>query len=256
MVFNEHRLRTNIEIESDLIKKTQYQRNIYNYFLKPGLLTSNKEDANTKSKTKEIEQEKNKFHKIISLWDMFYDICKEIKSIKLCSKTSLALLDKLLKNSINLFKKVYFEQEITPYMHLVCCHSTELNKKHREINNYNLQGLEKYNDITTISYHRSKNRHIKNKEFLRTLIIKRNRTEFKLLGFSSNLEIKNLGFIVNNLLSNIPSNQSTVDTSQYNIYLIKDLSSYNVDQESWLSDLHIDYVLNKLQNKYKNIFHI
>ncbi len=81
---------------------------------------------------------------------------------------------------------------------------------------------------------------------------KRNRTEFKLLDFKSKLEIENLESIVKNLLSNKHGNETTINTNKYNVYLIKDISCYDVDRESWLSDLHIDYVLSKLQNKYKD----
>lgn len=247
LALNEQRLKTNYEIPSSTIPYTKNKLNFYDFFVRPGQFTTNQQD------TVENEQEKNKFEKIIRLWDMFYHIYQQLKSIKLYSKTNLALFDKLLKDWITLFKEIYFEQEITPYMHLVCFHSTELIKRHKEINNYNLQGLEKYNDITTISYHRSTNRHIKNKEFLRTLINKRIRNEFKLLGFESNLEIKNLELVVKNLLSNKQDSQLTNNTSNHNIYLIKDISSYDADQESWLSDMHIDYVLNSLQNKNQNI---
>ena len=75
--------------------------------------------------------------------------------------------------------------KITPYVHAFVFHVPEFLEKYHDINVFNLQGLEKLNDLSTIYYQRSTNKQRKNKSYLLQLLQKRNRIEFfKLSGFS------------------------------------------------------------------------
>ena len=60
-------------------------------------------------------------------------------------------------------------------------HVPEFLVKFKKLNLYNLQGLEKLNDLTTQYYHTSTNKHKTNKIYLQQLLEKQNRAEFYIL---------------------------------------------------------------------------
>ena len=69
-------------------------------------------------------------------------------------------------------------KEITPYIHIFTFHLPEFIQKHKNINIYNLQGLEKLNDFVTQIYHCSSNKHKLNNSYIFQMIKKRNRVDF------------------------------------------------------------------------------
>ena len=64
--------------------------------------------------------------------------------------------------------------QITPYIHIFSSHLFEMIRLHGNISLFSMQGLEKLNDLTTMAYFSSTNKH---NDFLVQLIQKRNRLE-------------------------------------------------------------------------------
>lgn len=89
-------------------------------------------------------------------------------------------LEKMLVNWLELFIDCYFEQHITPYMHAFVYHVPEFMRVYKNLDLFNLQGLEKLNDISTLIYHRSTNKK-NNKNFLKQMFEKQNRMELFIL---------------------------------------------------------------------------
>lgn len=111
--------------------------------------------------------------KIEEIWKQFYEIYTSIRhnlldSIEIKEKT---------RDWLKLFLGVYTKKNITPYMHAFVAHMHEFVKLHGNVNLFNLQGLEKLNDLTTIHYFRSTNKHNKNHSALEQLLKKKNRLE-------------------------------------------------------------------------------
>ena len=106
------------------------------------------------------------------LFKMFYNIYHLVKIN--------ALNHVLLKEKVQLwftkYKKVFFQNEITPYIHIFVYHLPEFVKRYKDINLFNTEGLEKYNDVMSSYYYQSNNKI--NDEFLKQLIHKRNRIEY------------------------------------------------------------------------------
>ena len=69
-------------------------------------------------------------------------------------------------------------KEITPYIHIFTFHLPYFILKHKNINLYNLQGLEKLNDFVTQIYHCSSNKHKLNNSYIFQMLKKRNRVDF------------------------------------------------------------------------------
>ncbi len=81
------------------------------------------------------------------------------------TSTELRLVtDKWLKK----YESIYTKKQVTPYMHVFRTHLHEQTRIHGHINLYNLQGLEKQNDITTVVYFRQTNK--KNKPVRQILL--------------------------------------------------------------------------------------
>ena len=74
------------------------------------------------------------------------------------------------------------DNSITPYVHSFVFHMPEFLRKHNDINQFNMQGLEKLNDLATQYYHNSTNRNKKNNVYITQILAKRNRIEFFNLG--------------------------------------------------------------------------
>jgi len=68
------------------------------------------------------------------------------------------------------------ESKITPYIHCFVFHMVEFLTLFPNLHSFNMQGLEKLNDLTTKYYFKNTNR--KSMTFLRQLVEKRNRHEF------------------------------------------------------------------------------
>jgi hypothetical protein len=61
------------------------------------------------------------------------------------------------KNWIKLFCKVYHLKHVTPYIHAFANHLHQF-YKNGNLHFYNLEGLEKLNDLTTIEYFKASNK--------------------------------------------------------------------------------------------------
>ncbi|CAF1593409.1 unnamed protein product [Didymodactylos carnosus] len=59
------------------------------------------------------------------------------------------------------FASIFGDSYVTPYMHVLCDHMSEFQEKDEddELSCFNLQGAEKYNDLSTTDYFRSTNKH-------------------------------------------------------------------------------------------------
>ena len=74
------------------------------------------------------------------------------------------------------------DNSITPYVHSFVFHMPEFLRMYDDINQFNMQGLEKLNDLATQYYHNSTNRNKKANTYITQIIAKRNRIEFFNLG--------------------------------------------------------------------------
>ncbi len=113
------------------------------------------------------------------VWEEFYIIHGLIKTYATnpIDIVSFKLkLKKWLENYLKINQKV--NMKLTPYVHSFVYHIPELIEKHRDINLFNMEGLEKLNDLTKKYYFYSTNKHKKDNEYLVQLINKRNRIEF------------------------------------------------------------------------------
>ena len=144
------------------------------------------------------KEDRIKFQKIDYLWSEFFelyiyiknfDLDQEEKKYRFGSEFILKLLSIRLRYWLDLYIELYPINSITPYMHIFVFHIPEYLKIYKSINLYNLQGLERLNQITIKNYHRSTNRHKKNLKWLRQLLNKRLRIEYYLL--KNKNEIKN-----------------------------------------------------------------
>ena len=66
----------------------------------------------------------------------------------------------------------------TPYIHSLQKHVPEMIEKYHNINLFNIQGLEKLNDLSTTYYYSSTNKKNSGKTYLMQLMEKRNRIEY------------------------------------------------------------------------------
>lgn len=116
------------------------------------------------------------------IYYVFKDFKETVDSIKKneYNDTNIEELRGKLKTWLNYYVKLIpaNSKEITPYIHCYVFHLPEFILKFKEINLYNLQGLEKLNDFSTQIYHSATNKHKINKSFIIQMIRKRNRMEY------------------------------------------------------------------------------
>ena len=115
---------------------------------------------------------------IVKIWQDFFEIYENVKQNNL---TSNNLQIKTL-TWLETFLSKYSHVHITPYMHAFVYHLHQFVKLYDNINAFNLQGMEKKNDILTCQYYRGTNRHLKNNkqhtnDYLNQLLIKSNRLD-------------------------------------------------------------------------------
>ena len=117
----------------------------------------------------------NKINEIMTVWKTFFGIYNKIKMNSVNT-------DELQKDTLTwfgTFLSVYSHEDVTPYIHVFVYHLFEFQKINEtistKINKFNLEGLEKKNDIVTCQYYRSTNR--KNHDFLKQLLLKNNRLD-------------------------------------------------------------------------------
>jgi len=132
--------------------------------------------VNTEKDTEELKQ-------IGQIWREFFDVYVRMKSYDVETETSyLEDLRKRLKIWLELYISLNGAESITPYIHAFVFHLPEFIKIHKNVNLFNMQGLEKLNDFMTRSYHTSTNKHLPEQQYLFQLIKKRNRLEYFSLG--------------------------------------------------------------------------
>ena len=118
------------------------------------------------------------FAKEIFVCKEFYELYGVIKTHDL-SQFDLTELEKRLKSWLVQYMEINeSDSSITPYVHAFVFHMPEFLRKFKDINQFNMQGLEKLNDLATQYYHSSTNKHKFANEYLCQLIEKRNRIEF------------------------------------------------------------------------------
>ena len=59
---------------------------------------------------------------------------------------------------MELFFSCYERSVVTPYLHIFAAHLHEFKEINNTINNFNLQGLEKLNDLTTMQFFKATNK--------------------------------------------------------------------------------------------------
>ncbi|RNA04363.1 hypothetical protein BpHYR1_041171 [Brachionus plicatilis] len=69
---------------------------------------------------------------------------------------------------------LYHRSDVTPYIHAFTNHFHEFIQKELNVNNFNLEGLEKLNDLTTQEYFKASN---KRKSTVKQILSKRSRIE-------------------------------------------------------------------------------
>lgn len=115
----------------------------------------------------------DRINKISLLWKDYFNLYNNFKTVI----QNLEELEKKLFKWHSLFLKCYFPHHITPYMHAFVFHLPEFVKLHKNISLFSLQGLEKFNDVSTSIYHRCTNKKNDEKKYLKQMIEKQNRTE-------------------------------------------------------------------------------
>lgn len=99
-----------------------------------------------------------------------------IKFIKNEPVLTFELLKIKTKEWLILYKSIYLEKDITPYMHILTSHFHELMEIHGDLNLFNQEGFEKKNDIIRSNYFSSTNRHLPS--FKQQILKKINRLDY------------------------------------------------------------------------------
>jgi hypothetical protein len=111
----------------------------------------------------------------------FYELFNTIKLYGAPYRIDLNQLKDRLKKWLIAYSKLNDnDNNITPYVHAFVFHVPDFLRTYHDVNQFNMQGLEKLNDMATKYYHNSTNK--KKGAYLGQLISKRNRIEFFNLG--------------------------------------------------------------------------
>jgi hypothetical protein len=92
---------------------------------------------------------------IYLIWKDFYLILTSIKSEQL---PDLDYTQGLINNWFVKYVSLYTQTSVTPYMHMFTYHLIDQFKKYGNINYFNTQGLEKFNDLSTMDYFKATNK--------------------------------------------------------------------------------------------------
>lgn len=109
---------------------------------------------------------------ISKLFRDFYDIFMKIKQNFYRKKIDLLEID--TNEWLNNFNNCFHSSMVTPYIHLFSSHLCFFVEKFGDIDSFNISGLEKLNDQTTIQYFKATN---KGKYFTSQLLAQRNRLD-------------------------------------------------------------------------------
>ena len=120
---------------------------------------------------KQIIPEHDKLESLQKLWIDFYNIIKHVKLVEI-SHTDLKTRT---QEWLDLFLTIYNKTTVTPYIHAFVSHLHEFVELYKDINAFNLQGLERLNEMTTSQYFKGTN---KGDTALHQIMRKRNRMEY------------------------------------------------------------------------------
>ena len=108
------------------------------------------------------------------LWDDFSLLIVKLK-LDFIDPAEVDLFSNEIKMWVTQYYSLYTAASVTPYMHAFAQHVPEFLKLYGNINLFNQQGLEKYNDQCSRDYFRSTNH--KSLEALRQMMLKKNRMQ-------------------------------------------------------------------------------
>ena len=104
-----------------------------------------------------IYKDLNGINIMINVWEGFFQIYENIK----INQLSYVKIEELCLNWLGQFLSIFSHEDLTPYMHVFVFHLHEFFELYGNINIFNLQVLEKKNDIVTTQFYHSTNRHKK-----------------------------------------------------------------------------------------------
>ena len=158
---------------NDLKEKFNINKPFYvkeNHIELSSLMGPQKERLFQNINVKDYANEHEKINEIEKIWKDFWIIYNEIRDNNFSPDQIKMRTDEWWQT----FKQVYHESHETPYIHVFVNHLQELSELHGDINNYNQQGLEKLNDLTTTHFFRNTNR---KQNYIKQMMEKRNRLE-------------------------------------------------------------------------------
>ena len=100
----------------------------------------------------DIDREKRE--EMQSLWEKFTDLMSELD--ELCDNASkIEMFNSHAKEWVRCFTSIYPTKDVTPYMHILVYHVSEIIQMHGSLSQYTEQGLERLNDNVSKWYFRS-----------------------------------------------------------------------------------------------------
>ena len=113
-------------------------------------------------------------HRIQQIWDNFFAIINKLKADTFTDEAISTLKNEIFE-WFTLFGDTYLTIDCTPYIHVLVHHVCEFLELHGNVNFFNQQGLEKFNDVCTKIFFRGTN--VRGMEALKQLMSKRNRIQ-------------------------------------------------------------------------------
>lgn len=122
--------------------------------------------------------EDNQADKKQNLLENFIEIISDLKLTFTSAEQVVSFKSKVL-SWFSLFDQLYQTKDFTPYMHALFCHVPEFLTMHQNLNYFNQQGMEKYNETSSKHYFRASNH--RGIESLKQMFLKKNRIGLQLL---------------------------------------------------------------------------
>jgi hypothetical protein len=123
------------------------------------------------------DDEKKKLKKYEQVWKKFNEIILFIKKNR--EKSNAGKIKSMTENWLKIFLDFHFADDITPYIHVLCNHMHEFVEENGNVNVYNVEGLEKLNDISTMEFFKSTNKWIdRGSSFIKQMMQRRARLDF------------------------------------------------------------------------------
>jgi len=134
----------------------------------------------------ENDEEKTRLKEYEEVWRNFNEIICFVKNNS--KKSNAETIKTMTGNWLKIFLKFHFEDDITPYIHVFCNHLHEFVEDNGNVNVFNVEGLEKLNDISTMEFFKSTNRWIeRNSNFLKQIMERRARLDLIAKEFFTNI---------------------------------------------------------------------